>query len=170
MTSNNNAAVIVPPPSSTAAVTNDIHAVRPPVPVPNGWAWALWIGGILLALAAVSVALVFWRKKLLVPKPIPIIPAHVRAKQRLAAALQHIADPKLFCTLVSDTLRQYLEERFRFHAPERTTDEFLVELQSTHHLTPDQKISLAEFLQSCDLVKFARFEPEEQNLRRLHEA
>ncbi|HUR44455.1 MAG TPA: hypothetical protein VMZ27_01170 [Candidatus Saccharimonadales bacterium] len=170
MTSNNNAAVIVPPPSATALATNDIHGARPPVPVPNGWLWAFWIAGILLVLAAASVALVFWRKKLVAPKPVPIIPPHVRAKQKLAAALQFISDPKLFCTMVSDTLRIYLEERFRFRAPERTTDEFLVELQSTHHLTPDQKISLAEFLQSCDLVKFARFEPEEQNLRTLHEA
>jgi hypothetical protein len=94
----------------------------------------------------------------------------VRAKQKLTAALQFISDPKAFCTAVSDTLRVYLEERFQFRAPDRTTEEFLVELQSTHHLTPDQKISLAEFLQNCDLVKFARFEPEEQNLRSLHEA
>ncbi|HXJ75379.1 MAG TPA: hypothetical protein VNM37_21165, partial [Candidatus Dormibacteraeota bacterium] len=38
------------------------------------------------------------------------------------------------------------------------------------HLTPDQKQSLGEFLQSCDLVKFARFEPTEETLRQLHDA
>src|SRR4051794_27312980 len=170
MSSNNNAAVIVPPPSSTATLTNDIHAARPPVPVPNDWAWAWWLGGTLLAVAAITAALVWWRKKLVTPKPVVVIPPHVRAKQKLAAALQLISDPKAFCTVVSDTLRVYLEERFLFHAPDRTTEEFLIELQTTHHLTPDQKISLADFLQNCDLVKFARFEPAEQNLRSLHEA
>jgi hypothetical protein len=170
MTSNNNAAVIVPPQSATASVTKDIHAARPPVPVPNGWAWAWWIGGVLLTLAAITAALVWWRRKFVTPKLAPIIPPHVRAKQKLTAALQLISDPKAFCIAVSDTLRVYLEERFQFHAPDRTTEEFLIELQSTHHLTPDQKISLADFLQNCDLVKFARFEPEEQNLRSLHEA
>jgi hypothetical protein len=170
MTSNNNAAVIVPPQSSIASVTNDIHAARPPVPVPNDWAWAWWLGGTLLAVAAITAALVWWRKNLVTPKPVVVIPPHVRAKQKLAAALQLISDPKAFCTAVSDTLRVYLEERFQFHAPDRTTEEFLIELQTTHHLTPDQKISLADFLQNCDLVKFARFEPEEQNLRSLHEA
>jgi hypothetical protein len=170
MTTNNNAAVIVPPQSSTASLTNDIHAARPPVPVPNGWAWVWTIGAILIALAATAAALRWWRKRLGAPQIVPIVPPHVRAKQKLTAALQLISDPKAFCTAVSDTLRVYLEERFQFHAPERTTEEFLIELQSTHHLTPDQKISLAEFLQNCDLVKFARFEPEEHNLRTLHEA
>jgi hypothetical protein len=168
MISNNNAAIVLPSQSSTAAVTNDIRSVKPPVVVPNDWAWAWWVGGTILALAAAIMAYRRWRKQLLTPRPVTVVPPHLRAKQKLAAALQLISDPKAFCTAVSDTLRVYLEERFRFHAPERTTEEFLHELQSTHHLTPDQKISLVDFLQSCDLVKFARFEPEEQSLRALH--
>jgi hypothetical protein len=59
----------------------------------------------------------------------------------------------------------YLEERFDFHAPERTTEEFLYELQATELLTRDQKESLAEFLKRCDLVKFAKYEPREPELR-----
>ena len=69
---------------------------------------------------------------------------------------------------MSDALRVYLEERFRFHAPERTTEEFLIELQNTNILTVQQKQSLTDFLQSCDLVKFARYEPAESALRDLH--
>ena len=45
-----------------------------------------------------------------------------------------------------------------------------MELQSTTLLTPDQKESLGGFLQSCDLVKFARFEPTEAVLRELHDS
>jgi len=63
-----------------------------------------------------------------------------------------------------------LEERFRFHAPERTTEEFLYELRETNLLTPDQKDGLGEFLKRCDLVKFARYEPREPELRDLHES
>ena len=40
----------------------------------------------------------------------------------------------------------------------------------SRHLTLDQKQSLGVFLESCDLVKFARFEPNEDALRQLHEA
>jgi len=84
--------------------------------------------------------------------------------------LQWIEEPKPFCTLVSDTIRGYLEERFNFRAPERTTEEFLNELRETDLLMPDQKDSLGDFLQQCDLVKFARYEPTVVELRALHES
>jgi len=71
---------------------------------------------------------------------------------------------------VSDTIRVYLEKRFKFHAPERTTEEFLRELQATNLLTPDQKQSLGEFLSVCDMVKFARYEPGPPELQALHDS
>jgi hypothetical protein len=153
-----------------AASTNDIRGIKPPVDVPDPLAWLWWTLGVL---AVVAAALTIWlvlRKKALAPKPLVIIPPHVRAKEKLAEALRFISDPKLFCTMVSDTARMYLEERFNLRAPERTTDEFLIELRSSHHLTRDQKQSLGAFLESCDLVKFARFEPTEQALRELHDS
>ncbi|HXG49515.1 MAG TPA: hypothetical protein VNO52_17970, partial [Methylomirabilota bacterium] len=100
----------------------------------------------------------------------PPVPPHVRARRRLEEALAHLADARQFCFLVSQALRTYLEERFHLRAPERTTEEFLIEMQSSSHLLPDQKASLADFLQRCDLVKFARFEPTEAALRELHES
>jgi hypothetical protein len=81
-----------------------------------------------------------------------------------------IGQPKEFCIAVSDTLRWYLEECFNFHAPERTTEEFLHELRSSELLTRDQKESLSEFLNRCDLVKFARYEPREPELHDLHDS
>jgi hypothetical protein len=101
---------------------------------------------------------------------VPIIPPHVRAKQKLQEALGLLGQPREFCIMVSDTIRYYLEERFTFRAPERTTDEFLYELRQTELLTPDQKESLGEFLKRCDLVKFARYEPGEPELRDLHDS
>ena len=98
----------------------------------------------------------------------PPVPAHARAKQMLEKALELIAQPKPFCILVSDTIRVYLEERFDFHAPERTTEEFLHELQGTDLLSAEQKEKLGEFLGCCDLVKFAKYEPGEPELRDLH--
>jgi hypothetical protein len=138
--------------------------------LPNEWLW-LWIALAVVLVAAVAVT-VWWlaRNKALVPPPVPVIPPHVRAKQRLAEALMFLSDPNRFCTVVSDTARLYLEERFTLRAPERTTEEFLVELRTSPHLTLDQKQSLGDFLESCDLVKFARFEPTETTLRQLHDA
>ena len=97
---------------------------------------------------------------------VPPVPAHVRAKEMLEKALALIAHPKPFCTLVSDTVRTYLEERFDFHAPERTTEEFLHELRGTNLLSAEQKEKLGEFLGCCDLVKFAKYEPGETGVAR----
>ena len=154
----------------TNAVANDIRAIKPPVALPDPWAWLWWTLG---ALAVIAVALGVWfllRRQRLAPKVAIVIPPHVRAKERLAEALRFLSDPKLFCTMVSEAARVYLEERFNLHAPERTTEEFLIELQTSPHLTGDQKQSLGAFLESCDLVKFARFEPTEQALRELHDS
>jgi hypothetical protein len=110
----------------------------------------------------------YWQKRRAEIPPVPAIPAHVRARQKLQEALALIGQPREFCILVSDTIRLYLEERFDFHAPERTTEEFLYELRETNLLTAGQKESLGQFLGRCDLVKFARYEPGEPELRDLH--
>jgi hypothetical protein len=155
---------------SAGANTNDIRGIKPPVEIPNEWLW-LWI--TLAAVLVIALAVMAWlllrKRQALIPLS-PPVPPHVRAKQRLAEALAFLSDPNRFCTLVSDTTRVYLEERFSLRAPERTTEEFLVELRTSPHLTLDQKQSLGAFLESCDLVKFARFEPTETTLRQLHDA
>jgi hypothetical protein len=165
-----NSALIVPPASTTAATTNDIRSIKPPVEIPSSWIWIAWVGGSLLFVAAVVAAVLWWRRKMAVPTRVVVIPPHVRAKNKLREALALITDARLFCIAVSDALRVYLEERFSFRAPERTTEEFLQDLQATTLLSTDQKLTLAAFLQECDLVKFARLEPTENELRRLHDA
>jgi hypothetical protein len=154
--------------AAQVAQAQDIRDIRPPVEIPNPWLW-LWIGlGVVLA-----AALAFWlwrwtRQRKASAPPVPPVPAHVLARQRLQAALALLDQPKPFIIAVSDTLRAYLEDAFQMRAPEQTTEEFLVELQHSHLLSPGQKSSLGDFLQSCDLVKFAKYEPRESELRELH--
>ena len=154
--------------NSVAPAANDIRDIKPPVEIPNGWAW-LWVTLGALALAAVLFVVWRWWRKRLANIPVePPVPAHVRAKHKLEEALALISRPKPFVIAVSDTARTYLEERFDFRAPERTTEEFLRELGGTDLLTGEQKGSLGNFLESCDLVKFAKYEPREPELRELH--
>jgi hypothetical protein len=156
--------------AGSGAATNDIRGIKPPIDIPSGWAWVGWTLAVVVLVAALVALWYWWRRKASAPVPVPIIPPHVRARQRLQAALQLISEPRLFCIAVSDALRVYLEERFQLRAPERTTEEFLQDLQGTGHLNAAQKLSLTDFLERCDLVKFARFEPTEAALRDLHES
>ena len=154
--------------TSIAASANDIRDIKPPVNIPSGWEWLCWTLGTLAVAALVFAAWRWWQKRRSQIPVEPPVPAHVRAKEMLEKALALIAHPKPFCTLVSDTVRTYLEERFEFRAPERTTEEFLQELRGTNLLSLEQKEKLGEFLGCCDLVKFAKYEPVENELRDLH--
>lgn len=150
-----------------------LRDVKPPLDVPIDWvAAAWWAAGIALALIALAAMIAYWIRKRRRPeaKPVaPSVPPHQEARRRLEAALRLISDPKPFCVAVSDALRWYLEQRFELRAPERTTEEFLEELRVSDLLNGEQKEVLAEFLQRCDLVKFARLEPNESELLRLHD-
>jgi hypothetical protein len=149
-------------------IPDSLRDIKPPIEIPNLWLWVVVIAVLVILLSlAVGTLLFFAMRRKVVAVP-PLVPPHLRAKQRLQDALALIAQPKPFCIAVSDTVRFYLEERFQFHAPERTTEEFLYELQNTNLLLPDQKESLGEFLKRCDLVKFARYEPRETELRDMH--
>ena len=145
----NSTALIVPPPSTggvaTAVATNDIRGLKDPVQIPQGLSWWLWGGLLILAALIARKHLLRLLTKLFGAKTAkaPVVPPHVRAKRRLQAALGHIDDPRLFCFEVSETLRVYLEERFQLRAPERTTEEFLSELQTSNALNREQKQSLA---------------------------
>jgi hypothetical protein len=62
---------------------------------------------------------------------------------------------------LSDVTRRYIERRFQVRAPELTTEEFLEKARSSEALAAHRE-SLAGFLAHCDLVKFARYRPSEE--------
>jgi hypothetical protein len=64
-----------------------------------------------------------------------------------------------FSIAVSEIVRNYIEQRFQVRAAHRTTQEFLHDLLAESHaaLTAHHPL-LAEFLEHCDLAKFARWQ------------
>jgi hypothetical protein len=163
------AAPQTPAQGTNAMIAVDIREVKPPLPVGGNWLWiGLLVAGVLLA----ALAAFFWfrLRRRATQQPEIQIPPHIVARDRLRAALALIGQPGPFCVEVSQIIRVYLEQQFNLRAPERTTDEFLVELQDSSLLGLDQKRTLADFLMRCDLVKFARYEPGEPELRSLYDA
>ena len=177
--STNSAALVLPDPADvTNAVASetipDIRGLKDMVEIPTGNEWIWWLLVAVAVLVVIGIVVWFIRRHLakrsteLAPPPPP--PPHVVAWERLQRALDLIHEAEWFCIEVSHIIRVYLEERFSLHAPDRTTEEFLLELQSSRHLAGEHKQLLANFLSECDMVKFARAEPPEQELRSLHEA
>ena len=85
------------------------------------------------------------------------------ALAELSALLaQGLAEQGLFREFyqgISDLVRRYVERRYAIRAPERTTEEFLREAQDSPALSGHSEL-LKSFLRHCDLVKFARLQPE----------
>ena len=127
--------------------------------------WPLGLVGLGLALLVV----LLWR---LLRKRVPALPvevplsSHVKALRALTrlgqADLETAAEVDAFYVEVSRILRTYLEERFGLHAPLRSTEEFLAEVETGDQLVPDHRFALRGFLHQCDLVKFARLLPAEE--------
>ena len=64
-------------------------------------------------------------------------------------------DSKEYYTQLTDTLRQYIKERYGFNATEMTTDEIIQHLQEVND---DEAIKeLRELFETADLVKFAKY-------------
>jgi hypothetical protein len=130
--------------------------------------WRLWgLLGICLAIA-VGLWLLLRRKRAI--ELIRIFkPAHEIAYARLRALVKEdllkAGRIKEFYERISGILRHYIEHRFDLRAPERTTEEFLTELGATDVLAATDKESLAEFLMHCDLVKFAKHSPTNEQIQ-----
>jgi len=146
----------------------DLLPIKPEMSIPDPYWWMPWLIGITVTLI-ILVPLCIWALRRM-RMPAAKIPPHERARKRLAEAQSLMGESEPFCVLVSHTLRTYLEERYSLHAPEETTEEFLVEMQSSPNLTKTQKEMVGEFLEHCDLVKFARHELGDEKLERLLQA
>ena len=129
---------------------------------PRNWTPVWWAAGALLALVLAAWWMLRRRRALVAAVESPP-PPHVWALQQLddllAQKLVERGRVQEFYFRLSDLVRTYIELRFGLMAPERTTEEFLVEVQRSDTLRFGHKDLLGEFLTACDLVKFARHEP-----------
>jgi hypothetical protein len=142
---------------------NDIRDVKPPLGLPDLW-W-LWL---LLGLMAAAIGIYFLLRhkrtaQLPVEPPVPELQSWEKAYNQLLALRQdNLLEQRLFkefFTRVADIVRHYIENRFNIRAPHMSTEEFLNFLSISGHLNETQKTALKEFLNSCDMVKFAKYAP-----------
>ncbi|MFA5038982.1 MAG: hypothetical protein WC732_04815 [Candidatus Omnitrophota bacterium] len=118
--------------------------------------------------AACVMAFLFLRAAKKVKRPECLCPAHVIALRKIRDLeeqdLVSRGLTKEFFYELSLIVRHYLEDRFLLKAPEMTTEEFLAGLKDSQALSLDQKLSLRNFLVSCDRVKFAKYEPKDSEI------
>ena len=131
----------------------------------------LWFGLSLLAAGVLLVggSYLLWRHR---RRPRPLLP-YEKALQSLdaARAFMQPANAREFTTAVSAIIRSYIEQRFGVIATRRTTEEFLRDLlEPTNTSLARYQTLLGEFLNRCDLVKFAAMSPTLQDMESLHQS
>jgi hypothetical protein len=77
--------------------------------------------------------------------------------------------PYQFSIRVSDILRRYVMEQYQLPATRQTSREFLDALSRAASFSEDERTLLTEFLDRCDLIKFARYEATSADSERLLE-
>jgi hypothetical protein len=147
---------------------DEIYDIRPPLFFLHSWLW-LWI--VLATLAALALLILLWRRfgpgAQLNPKT-----AYELALEKLerARGLMNEDDPAPYAVAVSEAIRTYLGQRFQSPSTRRTTEEFLRQMEAD----PDTPLAghrdlLRDFLQACDLLKFARYRPGMPELEQVQE-
>jgi ABC-type nickel/cobalt efflux system permease component RcnA len=153
--------------TAVAQAVEDIRDIRgPKFTLPPWLLPAVIAGAVLLAFGGFRL----WRRLRRRRQPRVLLPFEV-ALQRLEEmrALMQPDDAREFSIAVSDVVRRYIEERFGATATHRTTEEFLRDLlESSHAPLVRHRALLSEFLQACDLVKFAGMSLTLQNMESLH--
>jgi len=155
------------PSSGNASPKDELADIRPPYFFLHSWLW-LWIALGVAAAIALLIALWYWLRpnRQLNPKS-----AYELALEKLekARALLREDEPMPYAVLVSETIRSYLSQRFQSPSTRRTTEEFLRTMQiDPTSLLAEHRDLLRGFLQSCDLVKFARYQPTLAELEQVH--
>jgi hypothetical protein len=140
--------------TDTNSVPTKLLDIKPPMDLPDPWAWVPWAVALAAGLALVTGILVWVYRR--TESPAQTEPAHVRATRKLAEVRQLTGAPETLCVLIADILRVFLEEKFNLHAPGRTTDEVLAELRDGSPLNPAECALMEDFLCQCDGVKFAK--------------
>ncbi len=140
----------------------------------DSWAWAVWVGGGLALVVIALGGIAFLVRRSRRPKRRVVMPPDVWAMGQLrklaGEQLIEAGKVKEFHYRLSEITRTYIELRFGLMAPEQTTEEFLESLRNSDALPADRKALLAEFLEACDMVKYALYEPATEEIERVFNA
>ncbi|HEV2948292.1 MAG TPA: hypothetical protein VGX70_13020 [Gemmataceae bacterium] len=148
------------PSSSRSAGTDalrDITGIEeaPLTPVRPWWPYGLAIA-IAMTASLLLAGWKYYRASLGENKETPGAWALTEMRRIDSLHLPDSGQVEQFHRLYSEVIRQYLEKRFHLGASRQTTPEFLQTMGASPHLTPLQRTALKDFLERCDLAKFAQ--------------
>ncbi len=151
------------PTDSSITKTKDI---KPPFAEAFNWKWYskyfYWGFTLLVIIILIILITIYFTKKnkiVVLKSEKPKIPAHIIALQSLEKIkneqIWKEEKTKEYYSSISDTIRLYIEERFKVNALESTTAEIMKAFRS-QVVDKESKDKLQQLLMLSDLVKFAK--------------
>src|SRR5437867_7539114 len=149
-------------------LAQEFHDIAPPVDYSLIPPWAIFVATFAgLSLLGLVVWLLARRRK--PPEP-PKLPREIALQEleQISHEMQRI-DSYRFSIRVSDILRRYVTDQYALPVTRQTSVEFLTALAKSSPFSEEEKSLLDDFLNRCDLIKFARYEATASDSRLLLE-
>ena len=147
---------------------DDIRPLKGPVEIRQGFPLAALAALWLTALLTVAGLIYFKKKKkteLAPPRP-PRPPEEIAMEELETLREKRLIEKgmvKEYYIEISDIIRKYIEGRFRVFALDRTTWELYREMREKK-IQKRSVDRIKDFLEDCDLVKFAKYIPEQKEI------
>ena len=159
--------LVVEPVKSNPNDKDDVRDIKAPLTIPHSfWFWLFTVIIPLLAIGAYLLVRYLRSRNVnkIMEDAQPKRPAHEIAYERLIKlkVLKLVEEGKVreHYYLLSEIIRGYLESRFKLPVVERTTSEAYKEILDSGKMKRKEVTIVKDFLEECDLVKFAKAIPE----------
>lgn len=145
-----------------------LHDIAPPVDYSLLPAWVIY-GGALVALVLCVLIGRWLGRRSQRPKPQPSPRTRtLELLDRISREIETLS-PYQFSIRVSDILRRYVTDQYQLPVTRQTSVEFLAALTKASPFSDDERSLLEDFLNRCDLIKFARYDATIEDSRLLLE-
>jgi hypothetical protein len=138
-------------------LADEFHDIAPPLDYSLIPPWLVFVI-VFVALSLLGLMAWLFAKHRKPPLP-PKLPREIALEEldRIGGEIERMS-PYQFSIRVSDILRKYVTQQYGLPATRQTSIEFLTALAKTSPFSADEKSLLEDFLNRCDLIKFARYE------------
>jgi hypothetical protein len=147
-------------------LAQEFHDITGPVDYFLLQPWMIFcaVAGTLLLIGLAIWLIKWWRNR-----PVTVQTPRQRALDQLARIETEIdkLTPYQFSIRVSDILRRYVMEQYQLPVTRQTSVEFLNALAAVSPFSVDEQTLLSDFLNRCDLIKFARYDATREDSRLL---